>query len=548
MKNSPMNINWENIWERNEDDPPAELEVVKDTIQKDNLDSLSDHQLDEKIQRMQCQKSIMVSTLPDRGAKYEATLKRLEEERERRKIYFVHIDADDFQKPAQSQRSSFCDSSHGFSSKSSTCQSHSQSQFAYYFQRLAVKSDKAFDRELACVNRSNHNSWRPNEPSIQTKRRETRMSSRHTPFRSPKSWCIDKDKHRSSNGDHEGFASSSYSTLHPEGNFSSRLSEKRRNTPIQTSNCSKSRKVQMVLLDEDDAQPIEPIQNDKSEGWISDAKIYYPSRNDPESVELCHSDMECLEPGFPLSSTIMNFYIQYLQKPESPTDRPIGDYHFFNTYFYKKLEEAISYKGSDKDTFYQKFRRWWKGVNIFQKAYIFLPIHADQHWSLVIICITARKYESGPIILHLDSLEYHSSSLIFSNVENYLKEEWKYLNQADAPPDVPISEKIWKNLSRRIERKVIPVPQQKNDYDCGLFVLFFMERFIEDAPGRPRKDDLRMFGKKWFKPEEASRLRVRIRHLLCKQFESSRLENGGSELHSSLDDSPEGSDVQCDDS
>jgi ubiquitin-like-specific protease 1C/D len=36
------------------------------------------------------------------------------------------------------------------------------------------------------------------------------------------------------------------------------------------------------------------------------------------------------------------------------------------------------------------------------------------------------------------------------------------------------------------------VPQQKNDYDCGLFVLFFMERFIQEAPERLKKRDLAM--------------------------------------------------------
>ena len=36
------------------------------------------------------------------------------------------------------------------------------------------------------------------------------------------------------------------------------------------------------------------------------------------------------------------------------------------------------------------------------------------------------------------------------------------------------------------------VPQQKNEYDCGLFVLYFMERFIEEAPERLRKKDLAM--------------------------------------------------------
>ncbi|KAF9623032.1 hypothetical protein IFM89_036013 [Coptis chinensis] len=75
----------------------------------------------------------------------------------------------------------------------------------------------------------------------------------------------------------------------------------------------------------------------------------------------------------------------------------------------------------------------------------------------------------------------------------------------------------WRSLADRWARRV---PQQKNDYDCGIFVLYFMERFIEEAPERLRKDDLDMFGRKWFKPEEASRLRGRIRELLKEEFDN----------------------------
>ncbi|KAF8389853.1 hypothetical protein HHK36_024370 [Tetracentron sinense] len=295
----------------------------------------------------------------------------------------------------------------------------------------------------------------------------------------------------------------------------------------------------VVLVDEEDCQSTETAQQeDEPTGWMKEAKIYYPSRNDPESVELCYSDIKCLAPEAFLSSTIMNFYIRYLQRPVSPTDRPRGDYHIFNTYFYKKLKEAVSYKKSDKETFFIKFRRWWKGVNIFHKAYILLPIHEDLHWSLVIICIPDKKDESGPIILHLDSLGYHSSSQIFGNMKRFLKEEWNYLNQGVAPPDLPIADRIWKNLPRRIDEKIIMVPQQKNDYDCGLFVLFFMERFFKEAPERLRKKDLVMFGKQWFRPEEASGLRERIQKLLNEEFQKARVNCSRESLPLSSGDAP----------
>lgn len=140
---------------------------------------------------------------------------------------------------------------------------------------------------------------------------------------------------------------------------------------------------------------------------------------------------------------------------------------------------------------------------------------------------------------------------------SFLKEEWNYLKQEVSPSDLPIADRIWQHLPRRIDDRIIPVnlylkyvklgycmltvmltvtltfwivtihfqwhgnmiawmltcliqylvlnltkkiyvkffdqvPQQKNDYDCGLFVLFFMERFMEEAPERLKKKDLAM--------------------------------------------------------
>lgn len=146
------------------------------------------------------------------------------------------------------------------------------------------------------------------------------------------------------------------------------------------------------------------------------------------------------------------------------------------------------------------------------------------HWSLVIICIPAKEDESGPIILHLDSLGIHASDTTLHVMYCYLKEEWNYMNKNGPSPDLPIAESIWSNLPSKIEKKTLKVPQQRNEYDCGLFVLYFMERFIDEAPERLKTKDLGMFGNKWFKPEEASGLRERIRDLLTEEFENARLQ------------------------
>ncbi|KAH9708969.1 ubiquitin-like-specific protease 1D [Citrus sinensis] len=284
----------------------------------------------------------------------------------------------------------------------------------------------------------------------------------------------------------------------------------------------------LVLLDEDES-PVEDA-SEESEGSLHietteqadefaecmiDAKIYYPSRVDPESVEICYTDINHLAPAAYLTSPIMNFYIRYLQLQASPTNRAIRDCHFFNTYFYR---------------FCKPFKLESEGNTETARASV--------HWSLVIICIPDKEDESGPIILHLDSLKLHCSLSIFSNIRSFLKEEWNYLKQEVSPSDLPIAERIWQHLPRRIDDRIIPVPQQKNDYDCGLFVLFFMERFMEEAPERLKKKDLAMFGKRWFRPEEASGLRIKIRNLLKKQFQISSAEcfnlRKGSDLNSDL--------------
>ncbi|KAI3696513.1 hypothetical protein L1987_79531 [Smallanthus sonchifolius] len=210
---------------------------------------------------------------------------------------------------------------------------------------------------------------------------------------------------------------------------------------------------------------------------MKEVKVYYPSSEDRYPVEVIYTDMECLAPEACLSSTIMNFFIQYLQ--QSSSENRTCNYHFFNTYFYNKLQK-LSYR---EDSFL-KFRKWWNGVNIFEKAFILLPVHQSAHWSLGIICIPTKEDELGPIVLHLDSLGLHDS-MIFDQIRRFLKEEWTYLRNSEVPLDLPIT-----------------------DLDHGIINRKF----------RLTDRDLSMFGKQWFHPEEASNLRVRIHNLLVQEF------------------------------
>lgn len=547
-KKRPLDLdsNWDVIMGRDDGEPPP-LVIVKNTpqpqpqptpSQREDFASISDKKLEEQIERNKIHVMKLGPTLPDKGEKLQLTIKAMEEELDQRKHrHPAQMDV------AECEKHRNPTASNGFGQKDASSQvKNSKSQFSTIFSRKMEENTdcrvgNAFDKELTTLGHCNRQKMRSNGRSWKKRKQNIQSSSRQLPFQCATSVSLNGERRGPANGDQKGKASA-HLLHHNSENFSTNSSKKKDDCRVLPSNGSRPRKdPTVVVLDEDEPQLGTTELAKELAEHMKDAKISYPSRDDPASVEIAYKDMDCLAPEAFLTSPIMNFYIRYIRLQASPANKVTCDYHFFNTFFYKKLEQAISYKGSDKESFFVKFRRWWKGVNIFEKAYILIPIHDDLHWSLVIICFPDKKDESGPIILHLDSLGFHCSSTVFSNIKSYLKEEWRFMNQEVVPTDFPIPDRIWKHLDRRIEDKIIAVPQQKNDYDCGLFVLFFMERFIQEAPERLKKRDLAMFGKKWFRPEEASDLRKKIRAILMDEFqnafksghisESSSLSSGG---------------------
>lgn len=530
-KKRPLDLdsNWDVIMGRDDGEPPP-LVIVKNTpqpqpqptpSQREDFASISDKKLEEQIERNKIHVMKLGPTLPDKGQKLQLTIKAMEEELDQRKHRRpAQMDVAECEKHRNST------ASNGFGQKDASSQvKNSKSQFSTIFSRKMEENTdcrvgNAFDKELTTLGHCNRQNMRSNGRSWKKRKQNIQSSSRQLPFQFATRVSLNGERRGPANGDQKGKASSAHLLHHNSENFSTNSSKKKDDCRVLPSNGSRPRKdPTVVVLDEDEPQLGTTELAKELAEHMKDAKISYPSRDDPASVEIAYNDMDCLAPEAFLTSPIMNFYIRYIRLQASPANKATCDYHFFNTFFYKKLEQAISYKGSDKESFFVKFRRWWKGVNIFEKAYILIPIHDDLHWSLVIICFPDKKDESGPIILHLDSLGFHCSSTVFSNIKSYLKEEWRYMNQ-EVPTDFPIPDRIWKHLDRRIEDKIIAVPQQKNDYDCGLFVLFFMERFIQEAPERLKKRDLAMFGKKWFRPEEASDLRKKIRAILMDEFQN----------------------------
>uniref|UniRef100_A0A8D1CB07 Ubiquitin-like protease family profile domain-containing protein n=1 Tax=Sus scrofa TaxID=9823 RepID=A0A8D1CB07_PIG len=119
--------------------------------------------------------------------------------------------------------------------------------------------------------------------------------------------------------------------------------------------------------------------------------------------------------------------------------------HFFNSFFHRQLVT----KG------YNGVKRWTKKVDLFKKSLLLIPIHLEVHWSLITVTLSNR------IISFYDSQGIH----------------FKFCVEC--------------------------IPQQKNDSDCGVFVLQYCKCLALEQPFQ-------------FSQEDMPRVRKRIYKELCE--------------------------------
>ncbi|KAJ5033142.1 uncharacterized protein L3040_008800 [Drepanopeziza brunnea f. sp. 'multigermtubi'] len=144
------------------------------------------------------------------------------------------------------------------------------------------------------------------------------------------------------------------------------------------------------------------------------------------------------------------------------------DIHCMSTFFFATLSGT-------KDTInYAKVEKWTKGVDIFTKKHLLVPINKDgNHWTLAIITMapltggTASPFEICTVD-SLNSVGGQSYALIANQLWTYLILEAKSKRGAVLSPD----QVKWKHARNS--------PQQNNGQDCGVYMLVCLERFADD--------------------------------------------------------------------
>lgn len=246
--------------------------------------------------------------------------------------------------------------------------------------------------------------------------------------------------------------------------------------------------------------------------------VIYP-KGDPDAVAISKRDIELLQPDTFINDTIIDFYIKYLKTKIPPNER--HRFHFFNSFFFRKLADLDMdpESASEGRAAFLRVRKWTRKVNIFEKDYIFIPVNFNLHWSLLVIChpgeVSVLKDDDVkdspkvPCILHMDSIRGSHAGLK-NLVQSYLLEEWKERH--------PESAEDYKSKFSNLRFVHLELPQQENSFDCGLFLLHYVELFLEEAPANFSPFKISKFSTfltvDWFIPSEASFKRCLIRKLI----------------------------------
>ncbi|EGC36291.1 hypothetical protein DICPUDRAFT_32083 [Dictyostelium purpureum] len=228
--------------------------------------------------------------------------------------------------------------------------------------------------------------------------------------------------------------------------------------------------------------------------------------NNRDIVKITYSDKSRLEPSQYLNDSIIDFYIRYI-KDHYVLDIDKTKFYFFSTFFYNIIGSH-----SNSNTAYTRISKWTKNVDIFSFDFLFIPICLNSHWTLLIISFPCQEFETAtetnkPLIIFLDSLNSQSLLVITKKIREYLTIEWKH--KKSDPSNGTIPERVFTSKNLPLVRA--NVPKQDNLFDCGVFLLHYIELFCRN-PETNFNDPLNR--PHWFTCEEITTKREKIKNII----------------------------------
>lgn len=167
-----------------------------------------------------------------------------------------------------------------------------------------------------------------------------------------------------------------------------------------------------------------------------------------------------------LNDNIMNAYLSLLQREnDHKCEQESGHLKsiIYETHFFSKLFDV----GATEVFKYENVSRWWKKVDIFSLNKLFFPVHIKQgdyeHWTLAVVSIQSRTID------YYDSCGGNGRFWV-DGLLDYIEFKWKDQNQG-----ISFNREEW-----TLNYSSYDVPQQKNNWDCGVFVCLFTYLLLQE--------------------------------------------------------------------
>ncbi|MED6291372.1 Sentrin-specific protease 5, partial [Characodon lateralis] len=118
-------------------------------------------------------------------------------------------------------------------------------------------------------------------------------------------------------------------------------------------------------------------------------------------------------------------------------------------------------------------------VDLFSKWLLLIPIHLEIHWSLIAVTMATKTISY-----------YDSQGIVFRHTTNNIM---KYLQSEAREKKQAAFQKGWKIAI------IKGIPQQKNDSDCGVFVLEYCRCLSVKQPLLFSQNDMPQIRKRIYK-------------------------------------------------
>ena len=238
----------------------------------------------------------------------------------------------------------------------------------------------------------------------------------------------------------------------------------------------------------------------KKKGITGGVKTLNPIITTLNNINVRKSDYDRLQPKTWLNDILIDFQIQIMK----------NDSRFSNLFNNqnKKLfilnTQIFAYLWRYQSKPAKVCPKIYKNEKLFEYENILLPINVNNtHWILAVLKniknygLTVQNEEQKPKILIYDSLSWDPETTI-EILNNFLAERYKYeKGQKENTPNM-----------KALNFLMCKVPQQSNSYDCGLFVLKYLEMILDSQLTFP-VDEIN-----WFEVSEIDEKRKEIKETI----------------------------------